>query len=83
MAERITLADLLEGVNLPAHALDGGFTRPDIEEATGLSRCRAGEILSGWVKSGKVTCVGKRTAVRVDGATYRIPVYKPCPSSSS
>lgn len=83
MAERITLADLLDSVNLPAQALDGGFTRTDLEESTGLSRPRASEILGEWVKAGKVKCVGKRPAVRVDGARYRIPVYKPCPSSSS
>lgn len=73
----ITIEDLLEAAGVPAQALSGGMTRAEIEEATGLCRSAANEIVRKLIAEGKMRCVGKRPIKRIDGGTHLVPVYGP------
>lgn len=51
-----------------------GFTSADLRRS-GMSTSRAKLVLRQWFEQGKIVLAGYRDEVRIDGRTYKAPVY--------
>ena len=76
MAGSITETEILEALQAAIQLKDAdGFSTTDLAESMNVGQGQAQAIVRRLSRAGQIRCVGKRSGVRCDGVTCRIPVY--------